>query len=124
MSEELSKLAVEIALAGFGAVGTMEWLKNFFKFKKTWIYALVMPVFAVGCYAAVYFLPKYVIGAILTIGVVQLNYQVIIQGFKAVIKALLNKAGANTDDIEKSTETVGSGEIIGTENREKNYAEQ
>lgn len=119
MSEELSKLAVEIALAGFGAVGVMEWLKNFFKFKKTWIYALVMPLFAVGCYAAVYFLPKYVIGAILTVGVVQLNYQVIIQGFKAVIKALLNKAGAKTDDIENNKDDISDGK-----KEDRDYAEQ
>ena len=47
--QELIGLTIKIGLAGFGAVGVMEWLKNFFKFKKTWVYALVMPVFAVGC---------------------------------------------------------------------------
>lgn len=120
MNEELTQLAVKIGLAGFGAVGVMEWLKNFFKFKKTWIYALVMPVFAVGCYAAVNFLPAYVIGSILTVGVVQLNYQVIIQGFKAVIKALLNKAGAKIDEENPTDDS----KISENENRKKDYAEQ
>lgn len=120
MNEELTHLALRIALAGFGAVGVMEWMKNFFKFKKTWIYALIMPIFAVGCFLIVAFLPSWVIGSILTVGVVQLNYQVIVQGFKAVIKALMNKAGVNTDDTEntKSSDTVVSEE--GT----KDYDEQ
>lgn len=118
MNEELMQLAIKIGLAGFGAVGMIEWLKNFFTCKKTWVYALLMPVFAVGCFAAVWYLPMFVIGSVLTVGVVQLNYQVIIQGFKAVIKALLNKAGAkieetNTVDQEPPEQTG-----------EKNYAEQ
>lgn len=117
--KELIEFVIKIGLAGFGAVGVMEWLKNFFKFKKTWIYALVMPFFAVGCYAAVNFLPPYVIGAILTVGVVQLNYQVIIQGFKAIIKALLNKAGAKIDDEEVNKVAK---EPVSEEG--KNYADQ
>ncbi|MCQ2086669.1 MAG: hypothetical protein MJZ37_01135 [Bacilli bacterium] len=119
MNEELTQLAVKIGLAGFGAVGVMEWLKNFFKFKKTWIYALVMPVFAVGCYAAVNFLPAYVIGSILTVGVVQLNYQVIIQGFKAIIKALLSKTGANVNEEVNSNDN----ESVQEEGK-KDYGEQ
>lgn len=121
IEQELTGLAIKIGLAGFGAVGVMEWLKNFFKFKKTWVYALVMPVFAVGCYAAVHFLPPYVIGAILTVGVVQLNYQVIIQGFKAVIKALLSKAGANINDNEDNSGDKKSSE---KEEGNKNYGDQ
>ena len=114
MNEELSQMAIKIALSGFGAVGILEWLKNFFKFKHTWAYALIMPVLSVGCYAAVYFLPCYVIGSILTVGVVQLNYQVIVQGFKAIIKALLSKVGVNDD--KETNSTVESGE--------KDHAEQ
>lgn len=115
MNEELSQMAIKIALSGFGAVGILEWLKNFFKFTKTWAYALLMPVLAVGCFAAVYFLPAYVIGSILTVGVVQLNYQVIVQGFKAVVKALLNKAGVDKNDIETNNTVETEG---------KNHADQ
>ena len=119
MNEELTQLAIKVGLAGFGAVGILEWVKNFFKFSKTWIYALIMPVFAVGCFAAVWFLPSYVIGGILTVGVVQLNYQVIVQGFKAVIKALLSKAGVDKNDIEsnKNSDTETTGE-------KKDYGDQ
>lgn len=101
-NEVLTTLITKVALAGFGAVGLLEWIKNFFKFKKTWIWALIMPFVGVGCFAAVNYLPVAVIGGILTVGVVQLNYQVIVQGFKAIIKALLSKTGVNIESTENN----------------------
>ena len=79
--------AVISALAG---VGLMEWLKNFIKTKKTWIYSMIMPFIAVGCFCAIEYLPIGVFGSIMTIGIMQINYQLLIQGIQKVVKSKIN----------------------------------
>ena len=79
--------AVISALAG---VGLMEWLKNFIKTKKTWIYSLIMPFIAVGCFLSIEYLPIGVFGSIMTIGIMQINYQLLIQGIQKIVKSKIN----------------------------------
>lgn len=90
-TSEITNLILKIILSSFGAVGLMEYLKNFLKTTKNWIYSILMPFFAIGCYLACEYLPIGIIGGILTVGCVQLDYQVIIQGFKKIINKSLNK---------------------------------
>lgn len=88
---DVTTFIFKIMIASFGSVGIMEYIKNFLKTEKKWIYSLIMPVIAIGCYLATEYLPVGIIGGILTIGCVQLDYQVIIQGFKKIINKSLNK---------------------------------
>ena len=76
--------AVISALAG---VGVMEWLKNFIKTEKTWIYSLIMPFIAVGCFCSIEYLPIGVFGSIMTIGIMQIDYQLLVQGIQKVVKS-------------------------------------
>ena len=89
MSEFVSYIikAVISALAG---VGLMEWLKNFIKTSKTWIYSLIMPVIAIGCFCSIEYLPIGVFGSIMTVGIMQINYQLLIQGIQKVVKSKIN----------------------------------
>lgn len=88
---DISNLLLKIVLASFGATGILEWLKNFIKTPKTWVYSIIMPMLAIGCFFICEFCNVAVIGSILTIGCVQLDYQVIVQGFKT----LIDKVGIN-----------------------------
>ena len=90
---ELSDLFFQIGVASFASTGLMEWLKNFIKFKNSVWYAVLMPFVAVGCYFAMDKLPPIVIGCILTLGTVQLNYQLIVQSFKKFVESVVNKIG-------------------------------
>ncbi len=85
--------AVMSALAG---VGLMEWLKNFIKTEKTWIYSVIMPFIAIGCFVAIEYLPIGVFGSIMTIGIMQVDYQILIQGIKKIGKSKINTL-SNTD---------------------------
>jgi hypothetical protein len=76
--------AVISALAG---VGVMEWLKNFIKTEKTWVYSLIMPFIAVGCFCSIEYLPIGVFGSIMTIGMMQIDYQLLVQGIQKVVKS-------------------------------------
>lgn len=76
--------AVISALAG---VGVMEWLKNFIKTEKTWIYSLIMPFVAVGCFCSIEYFPIGVFGSIMTIGIMQIDYQLLVQGIQKVVKS-------------------------------------
>lgn len=93
MNNEVIPLITKIVLSSFGAVGILEWLKNFLKLKKKWIFSIIMPFIAIGCFCACEYLPISIIGGILTVGCVQLNYQVIIQGFTKIIEKVSNKSG-------------------------------
>ena len=79
--------AIISALAG---VGLMEWLKNFIKTEKTWIYSLIMPVIAIGCFCSIEYLPIGVFGSIMTIGIMQVDYQLLIQGIQKIVKSKIN----------------------------------
>ena len=80
--------AVISALAG---VGLMEWIKNFIKTEKTWIYSIIMPVIAIGCFCSIEYLPIGVFGSIMTIGIMQINYQLLIQGIQKIVKSKIGK---------------------------------
>lgn len=79
--------AVISALAG---VGLMEWLKNFIKTEKSWVFSLIMPFVAVGCFCAIEYLPIGVFGSIMTIGVMQVGYQVLIQGIQKILQSKID----------------------------------
>ena len=82
---------LKVTVSAFAAAGIIEYLKNFITTTNKKIFAVIMPFLAAGCYCAVELLPIAVIGSILTIGTVQLDYQLIVQGFKKLIKAFMKK---------------------------------
>lgn len=87
---------LKILAASFATVGIIETLKNFWKAKNNVWYAVLMIPFAIGCYLAAELLPIWVIGALLTVGSVQICYQTLVQGFKTIIESAKNKiANAN-----------------------------
>lgn len=95
---EFSELITKIVISAFAATGLIEFLKNIIKTQKTWIFVILMPIVAIACYCACEFLPPVVIGCILTIGMVQLCYQLIVQGFKNIITAFINKSAGKNDE--------------------------
>lgn len=86
-----SQFLLKVFTAAFATVGIEEFIKNFLKTEKTWIYAILMFPLSVASYFSVERLPLWVIGSLLTVGCVQICYQTIVQGFKAVIEGLSNK---------------------------------
>ena len=98
---EIGLLITKIMVASFATVGLMEYLKNFLKTEKTWIYSLLMPVFAIGCFLPCEYLPIGIIGGILTVGCVQLDYQVIVQGFKKLINRKVDKITETESEPEE-----------------------
>lgn len=83
--ENLTEIIGKVVIASFATIGLIEYLKNFIKTEKTWIYSLIMPFVAILCFIACVYLPPVVIGCILTIGTTQVDYQIIIQTFKNLI---------------------------------------
>lgn len=86
-----------VIISAFATVGIIEVIKNFLKTEKTWLYSLIMIPLSVGCYFASECCPKWVIGGILTIGVTQECYQIIIQSVNNVVKNVIGKMGGNKD---------------------------
>ena len=84
---EFSIYIIKAIISAFAGVGLMEWIKNFIKTEKTWIYSLLMPFFAVGCFCSIEYLPIGVFGSIMTIGIMQINYQLLIQGIQKIVKS-------------------------------------
>lgn len=93
-----SELITKIVISAFAATGLIEFLKNIIKTKKTWIYVILMPIVAIACYCTCEYLPTVVIGCILTIGMVQLCYQIIVQGFKTIVKGFINKSSGKDNE--------------------------
>lgn len=91
MSELGGQFLLKVVAAAFAAVGIEEYLKNFFKPKNKKLYALVMVPLSLGAYCAAELLPIYVIGSLLTLGSVQVCYETLIQGFRAVIDRISGK---------------------------------
>lgn len=81
---------VKVVAAAFAAVGIEEWLKNFFSMKAV-VAALIMLPLAVGCFCAAELLPPAALGSLLTVGAVQLCYETLVQGFRAVIERISRK---------------------------------
>ncbi len=91
---------LKVLAAAFATVGIEEFIKNFLKTKKTWVYALLMIPLSIGSYFSAEVLPMWVIGGLLTIGCVQISYQTIVQGFKAIIKNLARRIGSGDKGAE------------------------
>jgi hypothetical protein len=85
---------LKIFVAAIATVEIEEFIKNFLNTKKTYVYALLMIPLSIGSYFSVEVLPMWVIGGLLTIGCVQISYQTIVQGFKAIIENLARKIGS------------------------------
>lgn len=90
-------LIFKVIISSFASVGIIEYLKNFIKSKNTIVYTIIMPFISSGCFCACSLLPLPVIGSILTIGSVQLDYQFIVQGFKKIINKNIKKLEENND---------------------------
>ena len=87
-------------ISAIAGVGLMEWLKNFIKTSKTWVYSLLMPFVAVGCFCSIEYLPIGVFGSILTVGNMQINYQILIQGIQKIAKSKINTISKSEADNE------------------------
>ena len=86
-----SQFLLKVFVATFATVGFEEFIKNFLKTERTWIYAILMFPLSVASFLSVDRLPLWIIGSILTVGCVQICYQTVVQGFKAVIEGLLDR---------------------------------
>ena len=95
-----SQFLLKVFTAAFATVGIEEFIKNFLKTKKTWVYALLMIPLSIGSYFSVEVLPMWVIGGLLTIGCVQISYQTIVQGFKTIIENLARRIGSGDKGAE------------------------
>ena len=95
-----SQFLLKVFTAAFTTVGIEEFIKNFLKTKKTWVYALLMIPLSIGSYFSVEVLPMWVIGGLLTIGCVQISYQTIVQGFKTIIENLARRIGSGDKGAE------------------------
>ena len=84
---EFASYIIKAVISALAGVGLMEWLKNFIKTEKTWIYSLIMPFVAVGCFCSIEYLPIGVFGSIMTIGIMQIDYQLLVQGIQKVVKS-------------------------------------
>lgn len=94
---EFALYIVKALIAALAGVGLMEWIKNFIKTEKTWIYSLIMPVIAIGCFVSIEYLPIGVFGSIMTIGIMQINYQLLIQGIQKIVKSKIGKIAESED---------------------------
>ena len=84
---EFASYVVKAVISALAGVGLMEWLKNFIKTEKKWIYSIIMPFVAIGCFLSIEYLPIGVFGSIMTIGIMQINYELLIQGIQKVVKS-------------------------------------
>lgn len=82
---------LRVLAASFATVGVVEAIKNFWKTERKIFYAVLMIPLSCACYVSVELLPLFVIGSVLTIASVQLCYQTLVQGFKAIIESMTNK---------------------------------
>lgn len=89
--EDFIIYVIKAVFSAFAGVGLMEWLKNFIKTEKTWIYSLIMPVTAIVCFCAIEYLPIGVFGSIMTVGIMQIDYQILIQGIQKIVKSKINR---------------------------------
>ena len=94
---EFALYIVKALIAALAGVGLMEWIKNFIKTEKTWIYSFIMPVIAIGCFVSIEYLPIGVFGSIMTIGIMQINYQLLIQGIQKIVKSKIGKIAESED---------------------------
>lgn len=91
MIEEAGDLLMNVATAGFAAVGIEDWLKNFMPKKCPRRQAALMLPLAAGCFCAVDLLPRAVAGSLLTVGAVQLCYETLVQGLRALVERASGK---------------------------------
>lgn len=101
---EIENLLQNVVVAAFATVGLIEFLKNFIKVEKKWIYALLMIPVSALCFFFCITEKEWGIGAMLTIGMTQLCYQTIVQTFQAVVKMFGNKAAGVADNIKEEEE--------------------
>ena len=101
---EIENLLQNVVVAAFATVGLIEFLKNFIKVEKKWIYALLMIPVSALCFFFCITEKEWGIGAMLTIGMTQLCYQTIVQTFQAVVKMFGNKAAGVADNIKEEKE--------------------
>lgn len=87
---EFSAYIIKAIISALAGVGLMEWIKNFIKTEKTWVYSIIMPVIAIGCFCSIEYLPIGVFGSIMTIGVMQVGYQVLIQGIQKILQSKID----------------------------------
>lgn len=95
--EEILTFVIKAVVSALAGVGLMEWLKNFIKTGKTWVFSIIMPLISAGCFFSIEYLPTGVFGSLMTMGIMQMNYQVLVQGIQKIIKSKIN-------DLSKSGE--------------------
>ncbi|MFP3041880.1 hypothetical protein LQZ19_08665 [Treponema primitia] len=80
------QLIKELAIIAFTAIGIIELLKNYIKPKdpkKVW--PIVAIPLTLALTAAYYLLPQFITIGLLSVSIVQIGYDIILQGFKKLI---------------------------------------
>lgn len=81
-----------VALAVIATVGTVQWIKGFFKKSPTWIWRLLLPLFAIGWG---FLMGKMWVDRALYAGLIialsEAGYAAIVQGLPQVAASLLEK---------------------------------
>lgn len=93
----MTEIIIKSVIAALAGVGLMEWLKNFIKTSKTWVYSIIMPFVAVGCFCAFEYLPIGVFGSIMTVGIMQIDYQILVQGIQKIVKSKINSVADSSE---------------------------
>lgn len=99
---EFASYTLKALISALAGVGLMEYLKNFIKTEKKWIYSLIMPVIAIGCFCSIEYLPIGVFGSIMTVGIMQIGYELLIQGIQKIIKSKVDTIAKKEDLDEQS----------------------
>ncbi|MCR5436213.1 MAG: hypothetical protein K6E97_04010 [Treponema sp.] len=97
---EFASYTLKAVISALAGVGLMEWLKNFIKTEKKWIYSIIMPFVAVGCFCSIEYLPIGVFGSIMTVGIMQIGYEILIQGIQKIIKSKVDTI-AKKEEIDE-----------------------
>lgn len=102
---QFDELLKNVVIASFATVGLIEFLKNFIKVEKKWIYALLMLPISALCFFCCIAGKDWGIGAVLTVGMTQLCYQTIVQTMQGVVKRI---AGDKVVSTGSTTENNNS----------------
>lgn len=94
---EIENLLQNVVVAAFATVGLIEFLKNFIKVEKKWIYALLMIPISALCFFFCITEKEWGIGAMLTVGITQLCYQTIVQTMQGLVKKIIGNKVTGVD---------------------------
>ena len=81
------ELFIQVLIAAVAVVGVMEFIKNFIPVKPV-LYAVFTLALSTFAFFAIVYLPVWVIGSLLTLGCVQMGYEIFIQGVREILRGV------------------------------------